>query len=180
MTMNDWLIKQFFYDREREWGCVGGGEGRYWRTGSLIQDLRGPPAIHLHFHFSSLTNELRFVNNVRVLHIYCLFCIHIQAGLICNFETECLNGICRAFFFLPPLRCFKSLRCGRDVHSFQQRSYWTGYSDIWFSRQSNFCTCQCKMNAVIQRNLLIKSLHTCIFSKKTDCANLLDRPSVHF
>ena len=39
------------------------------------------------------------MNNIRVLHIYCSFCIHIQAGLICNFETECLNGICHDFFF---------------------------------------------------------------------------------
>jgi hypothetical protein len=101
MNMNDWLIKHSFFLRERE---------RYWRTRSLIQDLRGPPAIHLHFHFSSITNELRFLNNIRVLHIYCSFCIHIQADLICNFETECLHAICHAF--LPSLHCLNTCVVG--------------------------------------------------------------------
>jgi len=70
---------------------------------------------------------------------------------------------------------FKYLRYGRDVHSFHLRNYGTGFSEIWFSRQSNVCTCQCKLNTVTQRNEVIKDEYTCVYSKK-DRAKLLNKP----
>jgi len=61
---------------------------------------------------------------------------------------------------------FEYLRCGIYVHSFHLRNYGTGFSEIWFSRQFIVCTCKCKMNAVTQRNEIIKDLYTFVFSKK--------------
>ena len=91
--MNDWPIKQTFSlcvcERERERGgeresvrmrvrvrvCVRARV--YVRVCvSLIQDLKGPQAIHLHFHCSSTRDDLSKINEKHQSAAYLLFVLY--------------------------------------------------------------------------------------------------------
>ena len=104
--MNDWPIKQTFSlcvcERERERERERGGEREggeresvrmrvrvrvcvrarvYVRVCvSLIQDLKGPQAIHLHFHCSSTRDDLSKINEKHQSAAYLLFVLYLYSS----------------------------------------------------------------------------------------------------